>query len=619
MRRISLLALPLLLIVSIARAETPVGQWGSRGISKHFAVEGNLLYAADGRGVTVYDVSDPAAIHSVEVEIASEETFDLALAANELVTATHRGVDRYARGADGSLTRIGSWEEEGGTSLIAATATWVAAAQANEAFLLERDATGLMLRNQVPFAHSIRALKFIGRYLYVAVEDEGIYVLDPPSATAVTTIARSAHALALSGDTLWGASPTGGLTAIDVTDPAAPQVLSATGVGTIALDGVAAAGTRVYAFGAPDKLYFFNATDVQAPQLVATQTEWVNVLAASGSRLFFSGPRLDRDKFTYETGKPLRVIDAAKIAEPVFAGEVQDYAGPVSGVWTDGSIACVIDPPFFRVIDVSKTTEPHEIGSLALPFDKPQTRVRVKNGIAIVYGHDFVHLIDVSDPIRPRFMTTFDPRGHSPDDAAILSDGTFVELNDHSGIHVVDYTNFDPPVQIGGRISHFHSVAAGDDAIYALARGWLLAMSVTNRSKAQDQTIIDMPGVQVETAPPNADRPAHLVVTQGTGVRVFDLANRFVPKQTAFLSAVPGQIATTADSALVDLDGTLNRLDVFNPTALIATDMHTISAMQISIAGAKVVVADRYSLRVFGPDTAPPPTLTSPRRRAVGH
>lgn len=603
----------------MARAETPTGQWGSRGISKHFAVEGNLLYAADGRGITVYDVSDPANIHTVEVELAGDETFDLALTANEVVTATHRGIDRYSRNADGSLTRIGTWQEAGATSLIAASATWVVAARDNELFLLERATTGLLLRNQVPFAHNIRALKFVGRYLYVAVEDEGIYVLDPPSGTAVTTIARTAHGLALSGDTLWGASPTGGLTAIDVTDPASPRVLSATGVGTLALDGVAASGTRVYAFAAPDQIYFFNATDVQAPQLVATQTEWVDIMLASGARLFFSGPRLDRDRFTYETGKPVRVFDAAKIGEPALAGEVQDYAGPVSGVWTDGSLAYVIDPPFFRVIDVSKTSAPREIGSLELPFDKPQTRVRVKNGIAIVYGHDYVHLIDVSDPVRPRFMTTFNPRGHSPDDAAILFDGTFVELNDHSGIHVVDYVNYDPPVQIGGRISHFHSVAAGDDAIYALARGWLLAMSVTNRSKAQDQTIIDMPGVQVETAPPNSDRPAHLVVTQGTGVRVFDLANRFVPKQTAFLSAVPGQIATTADAALVDLDGTLNHLDVFNPSALIPTDMHTISAMQISIAGAKVVVADRYSLRVFGPDTAPPPTLTSPRRRAVGH
>jgi hypothetical protein len=619
MRRFSFFSLLLLLIVPVTFAATPVGNWGSRGISKRFVVDGDRLYAADGRGVTVYDISDSSNVHSVEVETAKDETFDLALTPSEVLTATHRGVDRYSRGADGSLTRTDSWEQSGGTSLVAANANWVVAAQGEEVFVLERDTGGLRLLNQFAYTHAVRALAFIGRYLYVAAEDEGIYVLDPPFATPVVTLARNANAMSISGNTLWGVSRTGGLMAVDVTNPASPQVVSTTGLGTLELDGVAASGPRVYAFHSPNTLYYFDATDVGQPQLAATATEWVSVVAAGGTRLFLSGPRLDRDRFTYETGTPVRAFDAAKIATPVLAGEVHDYAGPVSGAWTDGSLAYVIDPPFFRVIDVSKTAEPKEITSLALPFDAPQTRVRVKNGVALVYGRDFVHLIDVADPIRPRFMTTFFPRGHSPDDAAVLADGTFVELNDHSGIHVVDYKNFDPPVQIGGRISHFHSVAAGDDAIYALAHGWLLTMSVTNRSKAQDRLIDPMPGVQVEIAPPNTDRPTHLVVTQGTGVRVFDLADRFAPKQIAFLPATPGQIATTADSAFIDLDGTLNRVDLLQPAALLPTDMQAVSAMQISIAGEKIVVADRYSLRVFGPDTPAPPSLTIPRRRAVGH
>jgi len=614
----TVLTLLLVFVSQFAFAATPEGTWGSRGSSKRFAVDGNLLYSADGRGVTVYDISDPANMQTVQVETAGEETFDLALTANDLVAATHRGVDRYARGADGSLTRLDSWEQAGGTSLVGANAEWVVAAARNEVFILERGAGGLRVRNQLAFADSIRALTFVGRYLYLSVDREGIYVLDPPSSTPVVTLAKNADAIAVSGTTLWGVSPAGGLMAVDVSDPASPRVVSTTGLGTIKLDGVAAAGSRVYAVHAPDTLYFFDATDVQQPSLAATRTEWVSVMVARGTELFLSGPRLDADKFPYETGTPLRAFDAGNIGAPLLAGEVRDYAGPVSGVWTDGSLAYVIDAPFFRVIDVSNTTAPKEITSIPLPFNAPQTRVRVKNGVAIVYGRDYVHLVDVADPVRPHLMTTWFPAGHSPDDAAILADGTFVELNDHSGIHIVDYLNYNPPVQIGGRVWHFRSVAAGDDAIYALGTGWLLTMSVTNRATARDETVHKLPGVQVDTMPPNADRPTHLVVTQGTGLRLFDLADRFAPRQIAFLQAVPGQIATTADSAFVDLDGTLYRLDIVKPSALIPTGMHVISAMQISVAGEKVVVADRYSLRVFGPDTPPPPTRTSPRRRAAG-
>ncbi|HKR62680.1 MAG TPA: hypothetical protein VJZ00_03020 [Thermoanaerobaculia bacterium] len=612
MRRLSLL-----IFLSLVPTFLFAGQWGSRGISKRFVTAGNLLYDADGRGVTVYDVSNPANMRAVDVELADDETYDVALTATDAVTATHRGVDRYTLNADGTLTRVAadSWQREGGASHVAATASWIAASGGKQLFALERTKDGLELRAQTTFNDRVLALTAVGRFLYAAVENEGIYVFDPPSLAPVFTLARTAEALALSGKTLWAASRVGGLTAIDVTDAANPRFLSSTALGTLEFDGVAAAGRRVYTFHAPNTVYFFDATDPLAPKLTDTRTEWVSVIGANASNLFLSGPRLDRDKFTYETGTPVRAFNGTQLA-----GEVHDFAGPVSGVWTDGSVAYVVDPPFFRVLDVSKTDDPKELGSLLLPVDAPQTRVRVKNGIALVYGRDFNHLIDVTDPVRPRFLTTWNPRGHSPDDAAIMADGTFVELNDHSGIHVVDYVNFKPPAQIGGRISHFHGVAAGDDAIYALHEGWLLTMSVTNRAKAEDRSVLLMPGLLVDTAPPNADRPPLLVVAQGSGIRVLDLtANRFAPVETAFLPATPGQFATSNDFALVDLDGTLHRLDLLNPTAFVPTDMHTMSAMQISIAGDKVVVADRYSVRVFGPDTAPPPPLFTPRRRAVGH
>jgi hypothetical protein len=621
MRRLSFFALLLsLLASSFVFAATPAGLWGSRGISKRFVIQGNLLYDADGRGVTVYDVSDPAQMHSIDVNLANDETYDVALTATDAVTATRHGVDRYALAADGTLSPLGTWQQSGGTSHVAANASWVVASQGNTVYALERHNNDLELRSQFAFSDSVLALTAVGRYVYAAVDREGIYVLDPPSVAPVFTLPRPAEGLSLSGKTLWVASRTGGLMAVDVTDPAAPQVISTTGLGTIALDGVAAAGTRVYAFRAPNTLYFFDTTNVADPQLVATRTEWVSVLGAGARTAFLSGQRLDRDKFTYETGTPVRAFDTSSVASPVLAGEVHDYAGPASGVWTDGSLAYVVDPPFFRVLDVSKTAAPKEINSIELPFDAPQTRVRVKGGLALVYGREYNHLIDVSDPVRPRLMLTWNPRGHSPDDAALMTDTTFVELNDHSGIHVVDFVNYDPAVQVGGRISHFHAVAAGDDAIYALHQGWLLTMSVTNRSKVTDRSVLNMVSTLVDIAPRDADRPSRLVVTQGTGVRVLDLTeDRFTPREIAFLPTTPGQMATGDDFAIIDVDSALQRLDLFNPTALVPTDMHVVSAMQISAAGAKVVVADRYGVRVFGPDTAPPPSLTSPRRRSVGH
>ena len=42
------------LIPALAFAQS--GEWGSRGVSRRFAVRGERLFAVDGRGVSVYDV-----------------------------------------------------------------------------------------------------------------------------------------------------------------------------------------------------------------------------------------------------------------------------------------------------------------------------------------------------------------------------------------------------------------------------------------------------------------------------------------------------------------------------------------------------------------------------------
>lgn len=619
MPRFLSLSLSLFLFLLIVPVSHAAG-WGERGVSKNFTIAGERLYAADGRGVTVYDISNPASMRSLDVESGDDESLDVALyGATDVVLATRGGLERFDVAADGTLSRMGTWRYEGGVSLVAANATAVAGAAGNEVLLLERTADALTLLRRVRFSDRVLSMAFGPSHLFVTVQAQGIYVVDPSSGEQVAIISRASEDLALSGSTLWSASSTGGLNAIDVRNPLSPEVISTTGVGS-AMDGVAAAGTRVYVFNEPDTIHFFDASDITQPRLAATRREWVNVAAARGTTLFFSGPRLDRDGFTYETGTPVRALDAAAPASPSIVGEVRDLAGPVSGVWTDGSLAYVVDVPFFRVLDVSKSDAPRELTSIELPYAAPQLSVRVKNGMAFVYGREYVHLVDLTDPVRPRLKATWDPRGYSPNDVAPMADGLFVEVNQHSGIHVVNYKEYDPPVQVGGRISHWHAVVAGDDALYTLA-GYLLTMSVTDRARARDTSIIFQYGHDLETAPPNADRPPLLVLAQSGGLRIYTLEiDRFEPLEMAFIPvANPREMATTASSVVVDVGGTLHLLDLTltSLTRLVPTDMRVTSAMQISMAGEKIVVADRYRVRVYGPDTPPPPSPATSKRRSV--
>jgi hypothetical protein len=356
---------------------------------------------------------------------------------------------------------------------------------------------------------------------------------------------------------------------------------------------------------------------VSTPRELTTLRDWAGVAVADASRLFVAGSILDAEKKIYATGAAVRAYDAGTLA---LIGEVRDLAGPVSGVWTDGSIAMVVDPPYFRVLDVSKTESPREIASLRI--EDAQESVRVKNGLAIVYGRAKVHLIDVTNIYRPRYLGTWDTQGHPPSAAAIAGD-TIVEANEHSGMHVLDYTDPAQPVQIAGRIFHYHDAAAGDDAAYLLMRSTTITVDLRDRTRVVTTRVDVTPlnYLQIDTVPPNAAFPRALVLRSTTGISIMSLVeNRFVPTPVTIIPfAQPGLFGTSDRGAYITRDGSLHYLDLASPGTPADTGLRVTSPMQISVAGEKIVVADRYRVRVYGPDTAPPPAPPPARKRAVRH
>ena len=591
-----------LLLLSIPLAAQ--GVWGERGISRRFAVRGDVVYAADGRGVSVYDVSNPAAIARIDIESGDAESRDVALVGtSDLILATAKGLERFAVNADGTLQRLDS-RELAGVTRVAGTSSRVAAASGRTLSIFTRNLT---IDSQRIFTGTIRALTASGDTFYVAVERTAIYAISATTGETLDTFAVDALGLAVSGSTLWAAADIRGLFAIDLVKR---DVAGVAGAGERKVVDVAAAGSRVYAIEEPNRVHVFDGSKPSDPKLLTTLTDWVNVIAASGTRLFLAGAVIDDEGLPFETGAPLRVYDGTTLA-----GEFRDLAGPISGVWTDGSIAYVIDAPYLRILDVSTTAEPRELGSILVP--RIQDSIRVKNGLAINYGRTYVNLIDVSQARRPKVIGSWFTQGHAPSFGALARD-TVIEANGHSGLHVVDYTSPENMVQISGRIMHYHDVAAGDDAIYALQTQHLLTLELTNRTKATDSDSDVGQYQQLETLPPNSAFPHHLALRSGQAVTIFSLAeDRFNPRLvTTVPISAPELLAANDTTIFVVKEGLLHRMEVASPSGFVPTDMIVTSPMQISIAGEKVVIADRYRLRVYGPNTAPPPPEPV-RRRAV--
>lgn len=592
-----------LLAGSVAHA----GVWGERGHPQQILVRGAFAYAADGRGVSVYDISDPADIQVVDVESRHAETVDAAWMGNDLVTATSSGVERFGVDANGGLTFIGSLPTQTAMTSVTASATWGAASSGRVVTLFQPTADGLQMLSTTTLPAPVLAIATVGSYLYVSVERQGTYVFLPPSMEQIAIIRQTATEFELAGNVLWGIGPAGGITEFDVSDPRAPRRTSYVASATL-FDGLAVSGSRVYALQTPNLIQVYDASPPE-PELIGSMSSPADTIAATGSLLLTSRSTTDGPGSSFAA--PLRLFDASS-PTPTFIGELTDYAGPVSGIWTDGSIAYVVDAPYLRVLDVSKTDEPREIRSILIP--NIQDRIRVKNGLAILYGNAFVNLIDVTDPLNPQHVGTWDARGHTPSAAAIAA-GRIIEGNNHSGLHIVDYSDPANAVQIGGRKWHYLDIAAADDVIYALQQGFFLVLQIVDGHLLVGRSSDTTPSaISIEIAPPNAAKPDYLLTRGLNTVRVYDLTDRFSPVLLGEIALDhPGEIGTATDVAYVAFNGTLHTIDLADPSGVTDTTMPVTSAMQISAGGPKVVVADRYRVRVFGPDTPSP----LPRRRSV--
>jgi hypothetical protein len=147
----------------------------------------------------------------------------------------------------------------------------------------------------------------------------------------------------------------------------------------------------------------------------------------------------------------------------------------------------------------------------------------------------------------------------------------------------------------------------------------MLVVQIADERTVVDQDQIHYIHAQVDIAPPNSSRPEYLLARGEDGLHLYSLEDRFHPAELDFLPMTGlGVFATGNRNAYIAKDGRLHFVDLTQELALQATEMRVTSPMQMSVAGEKIVIADRYSVRVYGPNTAPPPAPPA-RRRVSRH
>lgn len=575
-------------------------RWGERGISQQFARSGNLVFAAEGQGLAVYDVSDPRLVRVTGRVPTDSPATSIARDGRHLVLGTATDVRLLSFDDAGSVSLLDLRNEA--TAKVAASASQVVTA-GTSLFLWQIEDRKLRQKAQQTFTRPIDAIAMHGTTLYVSERDYAVRVYDISAnqLRQVAVLPIPATALAISGDRMYASGGARGLYTVDISSPRAPRYLNVVDVGAVTFGTLVASSSHLYASanGSEVRVYDLSAAE---PRHSGTLKVAAETMAIEGNDLLIAGSSRGAGGLPSETGLPLQLFDLSVPNEPRLRGWFTAAAGGLTGAATDGRFAYVADPPLMRVVDL-RSHPPRQVASIA--YNDPSDRIRIFGQWAIVYGRLAAHIIDIREPLAPRYAGVFDTQGNVPSRVAFAGE-YLLEANQASGFHVLDLTDPARPTQLSGLKNDgrgfWYGMAAMPGAVYGLVTTGIRVIDLTNPRDAREVRFMPTGRVvDADIAFAGTSRPL-LVLIDDVTLRVFDLHDPMAPDEIGSVAIpVSTDLAISGDDVYVIGGTSLTRISIAIPSRpeVLASVDGFLSPTQVSADGSRVVVADRYSLAVL--------------------
>jgi len=562
-------------------------------------VDGQRVYAADGRGVTLYDVSNPALIRVSAVFETKRPSSFLTRALDGIAVLSTDHIDlldselNLRDGVDVKARRIAGI----GDTLVSA----------GDALTLWSVSGGrLHALTSVPLMTRVNALAIQGTKVFLSQNESftEVYETDGSSLRRTATLPLAAASFVEADGRLYAISA-GNVTAVD-TSGATPQI-----VGRLTFsDSLFHAGTIIgKTLFVIDRFTSLVAIDISDPanlRQISSIPGPVGAVDSSGERLFTAELLLDQNSFTAETSQPLTIYDVGPGPALQKLGAFHDYAGPLGGVAISGRYAFVADAPMFRVLNIGDVRRPREIASMYL--GDFSDRLLLRGSTVLVYGRGKVHMIDVTSPVAPRQLGVF-RSGGIPRSGAAWAGEYLLEANKATGFHVVDVSDPTHPVQTTGLKNDSTGFPTGvlagiEGAAYiGVSSDGLKVADLTDPHHDFTSSIIPGSFTDAKIIAATASHPPLLALVDLAALRLFDLSKPAVPVEISSLP-ISGRGTATVQGDLVyiaSLAGDLTIVSVADPSQprilFSAGGLNT--PVQISADGGRIAVADTYSLKIF--------------------
>ena len=507
-------------VLDIATPDQPrkVGHYPTEDQVAGVAVEGSFAHvAAVYDGHRILDVSDPT--RPKEVGFAIRGSYDQGYAWDVAVAGDHA----YVANVEIGLRRVDISNPADAAPTVEMLQT-VHYTNDNRyrADVLDRPA----------------AVEVAGDFAFVADQNAGLRIVDisdPDTLRVVGTVDTPGRALdvAVAGNTAYVADQYAGIRVIDVSDPFAPEEIGFWDADQHAVQVTLAGGT-LYLADQQNGLWRLDPTsppDVtptgfyRFPELTTFAVDGPQAIVANGKRT-------------------LRLLDLSDPKQPRMRGE-RTLPAPATDVHLAGSYAYVTaQERGLRIIDVSNPDAPRE-GAAYVPDRKPQAQadtefryypnppsawaLTVSGDTAFVSFDDGIHVLDLSDPTRPRRIGRYDHTERAMQ-TALRDRLLFAAFDD--GLRIIDVSNPAAPKQVGmlDTPSYARAIALDDDRLYlGDLTGGVLVVDVSDPTAPQLLARVPLERSRVVDVAYDGDGHVFVAGTSG-GLRVIDVSDPHAPR-----------------------------------------------------------------------------------------
>jgi len=283
------------------------------------------------------------------------------------------------------------------------------------------------------------------------------------------------------------------------------------------------------------------------------------------------------DGLAYVAGDALRIIDVSNPAAPVEVGSI-DVPGSARAVDVVGGLAYVMAGDTLRVIDISNPEAPFERGSLPLLSSYERSAdIEVVDGVAYVaveatgypkVGFTGLRVIDVSNPAAPIEQSTIDILGN-PSDVEVEGGLAYVAVRGFPGwlhsLRVFDVSNPAAPAELGAlhiTLGPVNDVEIVGGLAY-VASGGIRVIDVSNPAAPVELNALATPccAEDIEVA-------GGLAYVLGDDLRLIDVSNLEFPLEVS-LTDILGYATNleVLDGLAYVVGDALRVIDVSNPAA----------------------------------------------------